>query len=55
MLKNLKLGLEIAETDSIRFFMKEGYGTLSDVYAATGRYKEAFELLKNIMISKILC
>ncbi|MGB5028832.1 MAG: sensor histidine kinase [Chitinophagaceae bacterium] len=44
--KNLKLGLEIAETDSIRFFMKEGYGTLSDVYAATGRYKEAFELLK---------
>ncbi|MBL0305500.1 MAG: sensor histidine kinase [Chitinophagaceae bacterium] len=26
--------------------MKEGYGTLSDVYAATGRYKEAFELLK---------
>lgn len=44
--KYLKLGLEIAEADSIRIFMKEGYGTLSDVYAATGRYKEAFELLQ---------
>lgn len=44
--KQLKLGLAIAEADSIRIFMKEGYGTLSDVYAATGRYKEAFELLQ---------
>lgn len=44
--KQVKLGLAIAEADSIRFFMKEGYGTLSDVYAATGRYKEAFELLQ---------
>jgi signal transduction histidine kinase len=41
----VKMGLEIAETDSIRTFMKEGYGTLSDIYAATGNYKEAFELL----------
>jgi signal transduction histidine kinase len=41
----VKLGLEIAETDSVRVFMKEGYGTLSDIYAATGNYKEAFELL----------
>lgn len=44
--RNLKLGLEIAEADSIRVFMKEAYGTLSDVYAATGRYKEAYELLQ---------
>ncbi len=44
--KNVKQGLAIAEADSIRIFMKEGYGTLSDVYAATGRYKEAFELLR---------
>lgn len=44
--KNLKLGLEIAEADSIFYFMKEGYGTLSNVYAASGRYKEAFELLQ---------
>jgi two-component system, NarL family, sensor kinase len=41
----VKMGLEIAETDSILVFMKEGYGTLSDIYAATGKYKEAFELL----------
>ncbi len=41
----VKMGLEIAESDSIRVFMKEGYGTLSDIYAATGKYKEAYELL----------
>ncbi len=41
----VKQGLYIAETDSILVFMKEGYGTLSDIYAATGRYKEAFDLL----------
>jgi signal transduction histidine kinase len=47
----LKMGLEIAEKDSILTFMKEGYGTLSDVHAATGNYKEAFEYLqKNIAI-----
>jgi two-component system, NarL family, sensor kinase len=41
----VRMGLEIAETDSIRTFMKEGYGTLSDIYSAAGRYKEAFEFL----------
>jgi signal transduction histidine kinase len=41
----VKMGLEIAENDSILVFMKEGYGTLSDIYSATGKYKEAFELL----------
>lgn len=44
--KYLKMGLEIAEADSILTFMKEGYGTLSDVHAATGNYKEAFENLQ---------
>lgn len=43
--KFVKMGLGIAEADSIRNFIKEGYGTLSDIYAATGKYKEAFELL----------
>lgn len=43
--KYVKMGLEIAEADSIRVFIKEGYGTLSDIYAASGNYKEAFELL----------
>ena len=43
--KYLKMGLQIAEEDSIRYFMKEGYGTLSDIYAATGRYKNAYELI----------
>lgn len=42
----LRKGLDIAEADTIQYFMKEGYGTLSDVYAATGKYKEAFELLQ---------
>jgi signal transduction histidine kinase len=44
--KYLKMGLEIAEADSIKVFMKEGYGTLSDIYAATGNYRQAFDLLQ---------
>ncbi len=44
--KYLRQGLEIAEADTIKVFMKEGYGTLSDVYAATWKYKEAYELLQ---------
>lgn len=43
--KYVKMGLQIAEKDSLRYFMKEGYGTLSDIYAAQGKYKEAFELI----------
>jgi signal transduction histidine kinase len=39
--KFVKMGLEIAEADSVMVFMKEGYGTLSDIYAGSGRYKEA--------------
>jgi two-component system, NarL family, sensor kinase len=41
----VKMGLEIAETDSILVFRKEGYGTLSDIYAATGKYQQAYDLL----------
>ncbi len=41
----VKMGLEIAETDSILVFRKEGYGTLSDIYAATGNYQQAYDLL----------
>jgi len=41
----VKMGLEIAETDSIIVFRKEGYGTLSDIYAATGNYRQAYDLL----------
>lgn len=40
----LQRGLAIAEKDSIGFFMKEGYGTLSELYAATGKYQLAYEL-----------
>lgn len=40
----LKKGLAIAEADRFAYFLKEGYGTLSEVFAATGRYKEAYEL-----------
>lgn len=43
--KYVKMGLEIAETDSVLVFMKEGYGTLSDIYAASGKYKDAHEFL----------
>lgn len=43
--KYLIMGIQIAEADSILYFMKEGYGTLSDTYAARGKYKEAYELL----------
>ncbi|HSK12759.1 MAG TPA: sensor histidine kinase [Phnomibacter sp.] len=41
--KHVRIGLEVAEADSIRFFMKQGYGMLSDIYAATGNYKGAYE------------
>ena len=41
----VKMGLEMAETDSILVFRKEGYGTLSDIYAATGNYQQAYDLL----------
>lgn len=44
--KYVKMGLEIAEADSIQVFMKEGYGTLSDIYAATGNYPQAYDLLQ---------
>ncbi len=43
--KFVKMGLEIAEADSVMVFMKEGYGTLSDIYAGSGRYKEAHDYL----------
>ena len=43
--KYMKMGLKIAEEDSIRYFIKEGYGTLSDIYAASGKFKEAYDLL----------
>ena len=44
--KYVKMGLEIAEADSIKVFMKEGYGTLSDIYAATGNYSQAYDFLQ---------
>lgn len=43
--KFVKMGLEIAEADSVMVFMKEGYGTLSDIYAGSGRYKKAHDYL----------
>ncbi|WP_040480029.1 tetratricopeptide repeat-containing sensor histidine kinase [Mariniradius saccharolyticus] len=43
--KYVKMGLEIAETDSVLVFMKEGYGTLSDIYAANGNFKGAYTFL----------
>ncbi|MFD2201972.1 tetratricopeptide repeat-containing sensor histidine kinase [Shivajiella indica] len=43
--KYVKMGLEIAETDSILVFMKEGYGTLSDIYAASAKFKDAYNFL----------
>lgn len=43
--KYVKMGLEIAEADSTLVFMKEGYGTLSDIYAGSGKYKDAYEYL----------
>lgn len=44
--KYVNMGLAIAESDSFRTFMKEGYGTLSDIFAATGNYKLAYENLQ---------
>ena len=44
--KYVKMGLEIAESDSLKVFMKEGYGTLSDIYAAAGNFPKAYELLQ---------
>lgn len=43
--KYVKMGLEIAEADSVLVFMKEGYGTLSDIYAASGKFKDAYNFL----------
>ncbi|RPA70399.1 hypothetical protein EF405_03775 [Cyclobacteriaceae bacterium YHN15] len=43
--KYVKMGLEIAETDSVLVFMKEGYGTLSDIYAASGKFEDAYTFL----------
>lgn len=43
--KYVKMGLEIAETDSILVFRKEGYGTLSDIYAEAGNYQQAYDFL----------
>ena len=42
----LKQGLDIALKDSTKVFIKEGYGTLSDLYFAMGRYKESVEYLQ---------
>ena len=42
----LKQGLDIALKDSAKVFIKEGYGTLSDLYFAMGRYKESVEYLQ---------
>lgn len=42
----VKMGLEIAEADSVKVHMKEGYGTLSDIYAATGNFPQAYDLLQ---------
>ena len=44
--KYVQMGLEIAEADSFRTFMKGGYSTLSDIYAATGNYQLAFKNLQ---------
>lgn len=43
--KYVKMGLELAETDSVLVFMKEGYGTLSDIYAASGKFNDAYHFL----------
>lgn len=50
--KYVKMGLEIAEQDSIQVFMKEGYGTLSDIYAATGNFPQAYESLQKYNVLK---
>lgn len=39
------MGLELAETDSVLVFMKEGYGTLSEIYAASGKFQDAYHFL----------
>lgn len=43
--KYVKMGLELAETDSVLVFMKEGYGTLSEIYAASGKFQDAYHFL----------
>lgn len=44
--KYIKEGIALAEKDSIKTFMKEGYGTLSDVYVATGNWEGAYKFYK---------
>lgn len=48
----LKQGIQLAEKDSIKVFMKEAYGTLSDAYYESGRFKEAYEYLNKHHIIK---
>ena len=44
--KYLNMGLSAAIKDSLVLFQKEGYESLSRVYAETNRYKEAYENYK---------
>jgi two-component system NarL family sensor kinase len=43
--RHLKNALQMAEADSLKVFMKEAYESLSDVFAASGRYREAYQSL----------
>lgn len=44
--KYLKQGIEYAEKDSAKTFLKEGFKYLSELYTSTGRYVEALESYK---------
>lgn len=47
--KYLKQAIEYAEQDSARTYLKDGLKYLSDLYASTGRHKEALESYKKFI------